>query len=256
MPLIPGVSSHFSLSNQEAPTLTCATTYDLYTYVGSSWGTVYVVDKRMGKILSSWQCSDHNQGAVVKIEKVNSNTLICVQEKAVTVWEFKRQNHHFGYSDSQTQVFENIPRKVLTLKNMPDSGYNLTANTSTLCMFDQPKDRAIRNSVAVPQNIFDDSVNNSLSVFYCANANKIYTAKLPKFDTTKRDIGLNLASNSNRDYGQNTEMDEIKLSKNNFTDINNVKISKSKLIASSMAVMPMRRLLVIGTEDGSVRVIS
>jgi len=223
--------------------------------VGSSWGTVFVVDKRMGKILSSWQCSDHNQGAVVKIEKVNSNTVLCVQEKAVTVWEFKRQNHHFG-SDSQTQSFENIPRKVLTLKNMPDSGYNLTANTSTLSIFDQPKDRAIRNSVAVPQNIFDDSANNLLSVFYIANANKIYTAKLPKLDTTKRDIGLNLASNSNRDYGQNADMDEIKLTKNNFTDINNVKISKSKLIASSMTILPMRRLLVIGTEDGSIRVIN
>jgi hypothetical protein len=139
---------------------------------------------------------------------------------------------------------------------MPDSGYNLTANTSTLSIFDQPKDRAIRNSVAVPQNIFDDSVNNFLSVFYIANANKIYTAKLPKLDNTKRDVGLNLASNSNRDHGQHAEMDELKLTKSNFTDINNVKISKSKLIASSMAIMPMRRLLVIGTEDGSVRVIN
>lgn len=255
MPLLPGVSSHFSLSNQEAPTLTCAMTHDLYTYVGSSWGTVYVVDKRLGKVLSSWQCSDHNQGAVVRIEKVNNNTILCVQEKAVTVWEFRRQYQHLGYGENQNQSYENIPRKVLTMKNMPDSGYNVTSNTSTLCTFDQPKDRATRNSVALPQNIFEDNINNSISVFYCVNGNKIYTAKLPKFEPLSRDIGLNLAPTRDRDNGQSTDFDEIKLTKNNFTE-NNVKISKSKMITTSMAIMPMRRLLVLGTDDGSVRLIN
>jgi hypothetical protein len=251
MPLLPGVSSHFSLSNQEAPTLTCASTDDLYTYAGSSWGTVYVVDKRMGRILSSWQCSDHNQGAVVKIEKINSSTILCVQERAATVWEYRKQ-YQDGNGLNQS---ENMPRKVLTLKNMPDSGINVTNNTSLLSSFDQPKDRATRSSISVPQNIFDDSANNALSVFYCVNTNKIYTAKLPKFEY-QRDVGLNLVSVNNKDNGVNTDADELKLTKSNFTDINNVKIPKNKLTATSMAIMPMRRLLVLGTEDGSVRVIN
>ena len=142
------------------------------------------------------------------------------------------------------------------LKNMPDSGINVTNNTSLLCSFDQPKDRAARNSITVPQNIFDDSTNNALSVFYCVNSNKIYTAKLPRFDHLQRDVGLNLVSMNNKDNGVSADADENKLTKNNFTDINNVKIPKNKLTATSMAIMPMRRLLVLGTEDGSVRVIN
>jgi len=220
---LPGTSNHFSLSNQEVPTLTCATTSDLYTFVGSSWGAVFVLDKRVGKIISTWQCTDQNQGAVVKVEQLTNNTVLCVQEKAITVWEFKKYNNLQEYNDSEFQSLTvSVPRKVLSLKDGPNSGINMSCNNIIIGSFDQQKERSPRNSVTVPQNVFDDSMNKSLSVLYCVNGNKIYTAKLPKFDKVKRDNGFNLAGG--RDTFTSMDMDEIKLTKNNFTDNNNVKV--------------------------------
>lgn len=212
---LPGTSNHFSLSNQEIPTLTCVTTSDLYTFVGSSWGVVFVVDKRVGKIFSTWQCTDQSQGAVVKVEQITNSTVLCVQEKAITVWEFKK------YNDTELSSL-GVPRKVLTLKDGPHSGINMSSNNIIISSFDQQKERSPRNSVTVPQNVFDDSMNKSLSVLYCVNGNKIFTAQLPKFDNIKRDNGFNLAGG--RDNFPSLEMDEIKLSKNNFTDSNNGKV--------------------------------
>ena len=98
----------------------------------------------------------------------------------------------------------------------------MSSNNIIISSFDQQKERSPRNSVTVPQNVFDDSMNKSLSVLYCVNGNKIYTAKLPKFDKVKRDNGFNLAGG--RDTFTSMDMDEIKLTKNNFTDSNNVKV--------------------------------
>jgi hypothetical protein len=55
---------------------------------------------------------------------------------------------------------------------------------------------------------------------------------------------------------QNYEGEDIRLAQNYFSDRKGAKLTKSKLQVTSALMLPLRRLLLIGTEDGLVRVVS
>ena len=50
--------------------------------------------------------------------------------------------------------------------------------------------------------------------------------------------------------------DELRLSQSYFVDRKGVKIPKNKLQVTSSVLLPLRRLLLVGTEDGLVRIVS
>jgi hypothetical protein len=52
------------------------------------------------------------------------------------------------------------------------------------------------------------------------------------------------------------EYDEIKLNLHYMYDRKGSKLSKSKMQVTSAVMLPLRRLLLLGTEDGMIRVIS
>ena len=66
IPQIPAQGGFISsiASEQQPLQLTCAASEENYLYAGSSAGGVWVVDRRMGKLLSSWQAHD---GPVLKV---------------------------------------------------------------------------------------------------------------------------------------------------------------------------------------------
>jgi hypothetical protein len=66
IPQIPAQGGFISsiASEQQPLQLTCAASEENYLYAGSSAGGVWVVDRRMGKLLSSWQAHD---GSVLKV---------------------------------------------------------------------------------------------------------------------------------------------------------------------------------------------
>jgi hypothetical protein len=51
-------------------------------------------------------------------------------------------------------------------------------------------------------------------------------------------------------------MDELRLSQTYFADRKGTKLTKNKLSVTSSVLLPLRRLLLIGTEDGLVRIVS
>ena len=52
------------------------------------------------------------------------------------------------------------------------------------------------------------------------------------------------------------EYDELRLSQSYFVDRKGVKIPKNKLQVTSSVLLPLRRLLLVGTDDGLVRIVS
>ena len=55
---------------------------------------------------------------------------------------------------------------------------------------------------------------------------------------------------------QGQEQDEIRLAQTYFCDRNKGKLPKQKLQVTASVMLPLRRLLLLGCEDGLVRVIS
>jgi hypothetical protein len=52
------------------------------------------------------------------------------------------------------------------------------------------------------------------------------------------------------------DYDELRLSQSYFVDRKGVKLPKNKLQVTSALLLPLRRLLLVGTDDGLVRIVS
>jgi hypothetical protein len=52
------------------------------------------------------------------------------------------------------------------------------------------------------------------------------------------------------------DYDELRLSQSYFVDRKGVKLPKNKLQVTSAVLLPLRRLLLVGTDDGLVRIVS
>ena len=52
------------------------------------------------------------------------------------------------------------------------------------------------------------------------------------------------------------DYDELRLSQSYFLDRKGAKIPKNKLQITSAVLLPLRRLLLVGTDDGLVRIVS
>lgn len=64
LPQIPPPQGNFITSSVEPLQLTCAASHEHYAYAGSSSGGLWVLDRRMGRVLQSWQAHD---GPILKV---------------------------------------------------------------------------------------------------------------------------------------------------------------------------------------------
>jgi hypothetical protein len=183
---------------------------------------------------------------------MENQRFLTVSERSAFVWSVKPHNiyefndsyssaevnHPYNNNINQTYQYANIS-KVISVRNMPESGsVPITTNTVLFHNFDQSS-RLMRRA-----NHINDYLANPapLSVLYCFSGHKLLTEKFPKPSELS-----NFSMETN---------EEMRLNKFYFTDKHKSKLTRFHLQVSSVAMLPMRRLLLLGTEDGLVRVIS
>jgi hypothetical protein len=64
IPQLPAPQGNFISSTLEPLQLTCAASHDNYLFTGSTGGGLWIIDRRMGKVLTSWQA---HEGPVLKV---------------------------------------------------------------------------------------------------------------------------------------------------------------------------------------------
>lgn len=90
---------------------------------------------------------------------------------------------------------------------------------------------------------------------YCLSGHRLYTGLLPSYEISNNRDRLNITNfNSPKDMFADGE--ELKLGLNHIIDRKSSKLSRSKMQVTSAVLLPLRRLLLLGTEDGLVRVVS
>jgi hypothetical protein len=154
-------------------------------------------------------------------------------------------------------------RKVLTIRNMPSDG-SFTASTVMVSAFDQP----IVGSGGIGGGGMLDKAGGAYGyggghganskpqhVLYCVHSHRLYVGRLPSFDVSPRD-NVHLGPAAAAAGSGKEDLDELKLSQSYFTDRKGAKLTKSKLQITSTVLLPLRRLLLIGTDDGCVRVVA
>lgn len=135
--------STFGSSTIIEPTLTYATTSENYVCTGSSTGGMWVVDRRMGKVMQSWQASD---SAILKIGVLSDHHIATISERNSSIWDFLPKS-----GDKEV-------KKYVSIKNMPEQGLN--QNTILLNKYDQSSSN---------QSMYSDLgiSTSALHVLYC-----------------------------------------------------------------------------------------
>lgn len=88
-------------------------------------GGLWIVDRRMGKTLSSWQGHD---SPLIKISPIDENHFLSIAERSAYIWSIPSLTTSTNISDS---------RKIVSIKNMPENASSpLTAATTIVASFD------------------------------------------------------------------------------------------------------------------------
>lgn len=133
--------------------------HEHYIYAGSNFGNLFLIDRRMGSVIGTWQGHDTN---VVKLQVLenDSTKFISVAEKSAYIWSC---NHNLD---------EQYVRRVAIFKNMPESNSSLlSSNTTIIASFDQ---NSSSNDIFQPETMTKDPRNN-VNVMYAFAGHKMYT---------------------------------------------------------------------------------
>ncbi len=131
-------------------------------------------------------------------------------------------------------------RRIYQIKGLPDCSSPMTSNSIILNNFEP-----VGNN-----GVYQDLVNSSkpVHVLYCMAGHKISAGTIPSFIPQDR---INLASSTK----EGSETDVMRLTRSYFNDRTENKFTKNRLQITSACLLPMRRLMILGTQDGVIRVI-
>jgi len=261
-----------SNTNTEKVTITCTNSNENYIFAGSNYGTIWILDRRMGRILSTIQTYDSNSSSnkdIINISVLSDTCILVVADGYSAIYDY--------YYDSDEV------KKLYSLKNMPSDGVHPMRHNN---VFIHAYGGSSFNYglLGGGQESFISGSNMSKSfALYCAAGHKVFTTRIPTLERDSSRDKINLAPYSsspdrfiyynniinndnmagdtsafmlNNSYNASTNTaEEIKLNFSYITDRTHNKVSKTKLHTTSMALLPLRKLLLLGTVDGSIRVI-
>lgn len=140
-------------------------------------------------------------------------------------------------------------RRNLSIRNMPDSTL-LNTNTVMINGFEQIV--GINSNLSLARGGTSDKVvgmpSKSKYMMYCIAGHKLYSSRLPTYESK--------GEAHRHSSMKEVESDELRLNQTYFSDRKGSKLTRQKLQVTSSVLLPLRRLMLIGTDEGLVRVVS
>lgn len=197
---------------------------------------------------------------IIQLFMLNRNQFLSVTEKSTFVWEISNGN--------------DICKKLYSIKGLPDNTSNYSLNTILMHSFEQNFTTGTSN-MGVHSQDMSMTPTKLTNTLYCISGNKISSGKLPDVKNNNYNNYSSTSSKYNKDviilyyllynilkyyelytYIQAIEKgDDFKLDTNYFIDRTNTKINKNKLHIASATLLPLRRIMLLGADDGTVKVI-
>lgn len=191
-----------------------------------------------------------------------------------------------GGSTGNTMTSNNVTgfevNKIMTMKGPADSAIASFPNSIFLHTFDEYGSSGghVHQDMGIP--------SKPLNILYCIAGHKMYAHSVPTVDirhardaphvswpiphTIGKIVYITTFSSAvywnllDLDFqiahfilcisSQATEATEIKLAQSYFSDRSKAKLSRTRMQVTSAVLLPLRRLLLLGTEDGIIRVVS
>lgn len=223
-----------AVSGNTSANITCATSFEHYVVSGSSNGGIYVVDRRSGRLL--YDAHGHDS-SIVKLFPLQGVQFMSITDKTGIVWE----------------CGEHALKKLYCIKGMPDSSAGLSLNTVLLEKYDNVGGTSAQDM----HSMLNSNGNNAgsslkcVNKLYCLSGHKMSMGTLPTYTKSSYQVFNSLRPNSNASVN-----DDLKLNQVYFTDRYGNKITKQRLHVTSSVMLPLRRLLLVGTDDGTIKVVS
>jgi len=137
------------------------------------------------------------------------------------------------------------------IKGMPDSSSGLSLNTVLLEKCDNIGGTNATDMYTMLNNNSNTSSMKCVNTLYCLSGHKMSIGNLPTYTKSSYQAFNATKPTSNTEYN-----DDLKLNQIYFSDRYNNKITKQRLHVASAVVLPLRRLLLVGTDDGTIKIIS
>ena len=139
----------------------------------------------------------------------------------------------------------------LQLFEINGSAENITTSTSLIGLFDQ-QDSNSQSQSFIPGSYY----NKSDCRLYCFSGHKMYTSPIPVTARSRERSSESYFLKSEKfslESDTVSDFEELKLTSHYVFDEANNKIKQPKMIISSAVLLPLRKLLLLGTEDGLIR---
>ena len=212
--------------------VSCSLSIEHYTIFGSNSGCIWVVDRRTSRTVCT--CVAHYDCSIANIYRIGNNKLLSMTDKLAILWNF-----------DNAQL-----KKIYEIKGPFDG---ITASNCVLGTYDESTRYSsdARLSYATCHNM--DSLDY---IMYAFSGHKVYSAPIPVQGCS--DERLYSYENDTVKYNsgkEGEESNELKFTHQYLFDERNNKLSKSKLNITSAAMLPLRRMLIVGTEEGIIRTV-
>lgn len=149
---------------------------DKYIYSSSTHGGIWIIDRRNGKVLSSYQGHD---SSIVKMQVLDDYHFISISEKSGCIWsvktlcdnQVKSMDNSIGKSSNNSCDLESVsPIRVFNVKNIPESSsVPLTSNTTIIHSFANSKFASLSS---------ENRSLQQLNVMYAMSGHKVFSGKM------------------------------------------------------------------------------
>lgn len=195
----------------------------------------------------TYDLNTHNYSFThLQIQYIDRHHIISVTERNCFCWN----------------LHEAEPKKVYQVKNLPDCSAVMNTNTVFMHTFEDP---------SIVQVSGDGGGGQSpVHVLYCLAGHKISAGELNikgggdnhhSNNNHNHNTSNNNSSNANsithkRPTGGTRDSEpDVRLTRSYFHDYNDNKLTKSRTQISSACLLPLRRIMLVGTSDGLIRVV-
>ena len=215
-----GMSSSIVLGTG-ATCITAILSQGAYLLAGTAMGGLWVMDRRTGLAVT---CVAAHESSVIRLSSPRADTIVSISERSgATVWNFDGSRL----------------RLVNSVRGLPDAGGPLTANTVFAHDFEE------HNAFSYHHHEHASHRQRSNLVLYAFSGHK---------HTIARVLSSQQSSGAKSRYDGATSM-EMTLSPTHFRNRYDTKLNRKDIHVSASCLLPLRRILLLGDEDGTLKTV-
>jgi WD40 repeat protein len=230
-------------SNTQSPAdyhFSCISPADFcdWVCVGSLSGHVHCFERRAGRLLHCWKA---HEKAIIAIKSISNHQVLTIgRDRKATLWDLRGDSpvklQRFRGEFQETNILRNVAqvyqksdtnRSLIVSLDLPGGGSGLSMQNVAVQNF-------VHKGIKSQGSPIGNSSDNPLSMLYTVSGNRSISVPIPDIATPQKSVKLKAKSLRHASGAK--------------------KKSFRKLDIRSIALLPLRQLVLLGDDDGTIHV--